>query len=85
MKKKITNSIFCVTILFFSFNVYSQTLRERQEISKSYINSGNSDEITSVIQDYMGKQRRKKRKKKEKKEEKQKKKERNKNNKKEKK
>ena len=57
MKKKITNSIFCVTILFFSFNVYSQTLRERQEISKSYINSGNSDEITSVIQDYMGKQR----------------------------
>lgn len=37
--------------------MYSQTLRERQEISKSYINSGNSDEITSVIQDYMDKQR----------------------------
>ena len=57
MKKKITYSIFCVALLFFSFNVCSQTLRERQQISKSYINSGNSDEITSVIQDYMGKQR----------------------------
>ena len=56
MKKKIKNSVFCVTLLLFSFNVYTQTLRERQEISKSYISSGNFDEITSVIQDYMDKQ-----------------------------
>lgn len=57
MKKKITNSVSFFVILFFSFNLYSQTLMERQLISKSYSNSGNSDEITLVIQDYMDKQK----------------------------
>ena len=57
MKKKIISSISCFTIVFSSLNLYSQTVKERQEISKSYINSGNSDEITLVIQDYMNKQR----------------------------